>query len=51
MKKEPVEETLEMEYYEKLVQYYDSKWVFFFHQHLSVPLTMCLESASAAHGG
>jgi hypothetical protein len=25
MRKEPIEETLEMEYYEKLVQYYDSE--------------------------
>jgi hypothetical protein len=30
MKKEPLEETLEMEYYEKLVQYNNSEWVFFF---------------------
>jgi hypothetical protein len=30
MKKEPLEETMEMEYYEKLVQYNDSEGVFFF---------------------
>ncbi len=46
-KQDPPEETLEMEYYSRLVAYHHIEYVIFFRCHINILLTLCIEIISA----